>query len=307
MRLACVWRSLFTLLIAASTNPIMAQIALQEVTVKGLTFNCRIAGNPQDKPVLLLHGWPETSHMWIPLMERLVAEGYYCIAPDQRGFSPKARPTEIDSYNIRLLAEDVVGLADALGMGKFHLIGHDWGSAIGWAVVTFHSERIKSWTAMSVPHVQAFGNAIRFDAKQRKMSRYMGWFQWKGLPEWALLRKDTKGLRDVWRKSSPEQVTAYLEVLGNKEGLKASLNYYRANYKTLKKGEGAESYGNISTPTLLLWGKKDFAIGKTGLDGTADFMKGPYRLVEMDATHWLVQEAFEQCATEIVQHLAQHN
>lgn len=280
---------------------------MREINFNGMTFNCRFAGDENGTPVILLHGWPETSHMWIPLMEKLASEGYYCIAPDQRGFSPKARAKETAAYDIRELAADVVALADTLGVGTFHLIGHDWGSAIGWAVVTLYPGRIRSWTAMSVPHLRAFADAIRHDPKQRKMSRYMGWFQWRGIPEWFLLRNNAKVLRDTWRKSSPEQVNAYLQVLGTKDALKASLNYYRANYATLKRGREVEQFGDVWVPTLMLWGSRDFALGRTSIENTAQYVKGPYRLVELDATHWLVQEVFDACANEIIDHLRSSN
>jgi len=283
-----------------------ASITQINVSCNGLTFNCRTAGATAGTPVLLMHGWPETSHMWEPLMLRLAAKGYRCFAPDLRGFSPGARPTEVAAYDVRLLAGDVQAIADALGLGRFHLIGHDWGAAIGWAAITLDADRFLSWTAMSVPHLRAFADAIRNDPRQRKMSRYMGWFQWPWLPEWFLLRNWAKALRDVWRKSTPEQVAAYLTVLGNKDGLKASLNYYRANYAVLARGDEVNAFGEVSVPTLMLWGKRDFAIGATGVEGTAQYMKGPYRLVEMDATHWLVQEAPEQCASEVLAHLAAH-
>ncbi|MCF8256411.1 MAG: alpha/beta fold hydrolase [Flavobacteriales bacterium] len=279
-------------------------IALISVTCNGLTFNCRTAGAAEGMPVILLHGWPETSQMWEPQMLRLASEGYRCIAPDMRGFSPGARPVEVAGYDVRMLSGDVISIADTLGMGRFHLIGHDWGAAIGWATVTLHSDRFLSWTAMSVPHLPAFADAIRNDPRQRMMSRYMGWFQWPWLPEWFLLRNGAKALRDVWRRSNPEQVAAYLSVLGNKEALKASLNYYRANYGMLTKGDEVYAFGDISVPTLMLWGKRDFAIGPVGVLGTARYMKGPYRLVELEATHWLVQEAPEPCTQEIMAHLA---
>ena len=275
----------------------------REITFSGMTFNVRLAGNEGGIPVIMLHGWPETSYMWVGLMEKLAADGYRCIAPDQRGFSLKARPAEVSAYHIRELANDVISLADTLGIGRFHLIGHDWGSAIGWAVVTLHPERIISWTAMSVPHLRAFADAIRHDPKQRKMSRYMGWFQWKGLAEWFLLRKDATVLRDTYRKMPADHTAEYLRVLGNKEAMRASLNYYRANYRLLKKGDEVKQFGDISTPTLMLWGKKDFALGRTGIENTAQHMKGPYRLVELDATHWLMQEVPNECGREILRHL----
>ena len=242
----------------------------------------------------------------IGLMEKLSAEGYYCIAPDQRGFSPQARPEKVKDYAIEFLAEDVIGIADAFGIKNFQLVGHDWGSAIGWAVVAFHPERVKSWTAMSVPHLKAFSDAIRFDKKQKKMSQYMAFFQWRGIPEWFLLKKDRLNLRKTWKKSSPEELQEYLDVIGNKPALKSTLGYYRANYKLLKKGQKMDNYLEVKTPTLMIWGKKDIAIGRTSVEGTAQYMKGDYQYVELDAGHWLMQEAFDACYNPIKEHLAKY-
>ena len=204
------------------------------------------------------------------------------------------------------LANDVIGIADAFGIKNFQLIGHDWGSAIGWAVVGLYPERVKSWTAMSVPHLKAFSDAVRFDKKQKKMSQYMAIFQWRGIPEWFLLKKDRQNLRKVWKKSSPEELQDYLDVIGNKPALKASLSYYRANYKLLKKGQKMDEYLEVNTSTLMLWGKKDIAIGPVGVEGTAQYMKGPYERIDLDAGHWLMQEAFEECAKPISAHLAKY-
>ena len=292
--------ALFSLI---QTTMATAQIEIVNKEANGFIFKCRVAGNPVNEPVILLHGWPETSHLWVTLMEKLSTEGYYCIAPDQRGFSTQARPTKVADYDIKNLASDVIALADAFGVDKFQLVGHDWGSAIGWAVINFHPERVKSWTAMSVPHIRAFSDAIRFDKNQKKMSRYMAFFQWRGIPEWFLLKNDRENLRKTWKKSSPEELQDYLDVIGNKPALKASLSYYRANYKTLKKGRGADDYGDVKTPTLMIWGKTDIAIGSVGIDGTKQYMKGPYQRIDLDAGHWLMQEAFEECYLSIKMHL----
>ena len=299
-------RICFSLIFSTFILNVMATNDIVNREVNGMTFKCRVAGNPSDEPVILLHGWPETSHMWIGLMEKLSAEGYYCIAPDQRGFSPQARPEKVKDYVIEFLAEDVIGIADAFGIKNFQLVGHDWGSAIGWAVVAFHPDRVKSWTAMSVPHIKAFSDAIRFDKKQKKMSQYMAFFQWRGIPEWFLLKKDRLNLRKTWKKSSPEELQDYLDVIGNKPALKSTLGYYRANYKTLKKGQGVDDYASIETPTMMIWGKKDVAIGPVGVEATAQYMKGPYQYVELDAGHWLMQEAFDECYAAIKNHLAKY-
>ena len=281
------------------------QIEIVQQEANGMTFRCRVAGDPKGEPVVLLHGWPETSHMWIELLGRLASEGYYCIAPDQRGFSPEARPSKVRDYAITYLVGDVMALADSFGMKNFHLIGHDWGSAIGWAVVNSHSDRIRSWTAISIPHVRAFSDALRFDKEQKKKSQYMALFQWRGIPEWYLLRKDRELLRKTWKKSSAGELEEYLAVIGNKSALKATLAYYRANYKTLKKGKGADTYGDVTTPTLFIWGNKDIAVTRVAAEGTAQYMKGPYQFVELKAGHWLMQEAFEDCAKPILQHLSE--
>lgn len=299
-------RICFSLIFSTLILNAMATVDIVNKEVNGMTFKCRVAGNPTGEPVILLHGWPETSHMWIGLMEKLSAEGYYCIAPDQRGFSPQARPEKVKDYAIEFLAEDVIGIADAFGIKNFQLVGHDWGSAIGWAVVAFHPERVKSWTAMSVPHLKAFSDAIRFDKKQEKMSQYMAFFQWRGIPEWFLLKKDRLNLRKTWKKSSPEELQEYLDVIGNKPALKSTLGYYRANYKLLKKGQKMDNYLEVKTPTLMIWGKKDIAIGRTSVEGTAQYMKGDYQYVELDAGHWLMQEAFDACYNPINEHLAKY-
>jgi pimeloyl-ACP methyl ester carboxylesterase len=299
-------RICFSLIFSTLILDAMATVDIVNKEVSGMIFKCRVAGNPTGEPVILLHGWPETSHMWIGLMEKLSAEGYYCIAPDQRGFSPQARPEKVKGYAIEFLAGDVIGIADAFSIKSFQLVGHDWGSAIGWAVVAFYPDRIKSWTAMSVPHLKAFSDAVRFDKKQKKMSQYMSFFQWRGIPEWFLLKKDRLNLRKTWKKSSPEELQDYLDVIGNKPALKASLGYYRANYKLLKKGQNMEDYLEVKTPTLMIWGKKDIAIGPVGVEGTAQYMKGAYEYVELDAGHWLMQEAFEECYASIKNHLAKY-
>ena len=110
-------------------------------------------------------------------------------------------------------------------------------------------------------------------------------------------------LRKTWKKSSEKELQEYLDVIGNKPALKATLAYYRANYKTLKKGKGADAYGEVQTPTLFIWGNRDIAVTRTAAEGTDQYMKGPYKFVELDVGHWLMQEAFEDCAQPILEHL----
>ena len=144
-------KAVFLLSIALQLNA-MAQIRIVEKELNGLNFRCRVAGQERNR-TCDAPSWLASDITYVdPLMERLVEQGYFCVAPDQRGFSPGARPTRVQEYQIGILQQDVIDLADAFGFGKFHLIGHDWGSAIGWATVIFNEDRIKSWSALSVPH-----------------------------------------------------------------------------------------------------------------------------------------------------------
>ena len=282
-------------------------VRVVDIEANGMTFTCRTMGNKATgKPVILLHGWPETSHMWIELMKKLSAEGYYCVAPNQRGYSDGARPKKAKDYDLKYLAEDIIAIADAQGFDQFHLIGHDWGSAVGWAVITLHAPRISSWTALSVPHVQAFSEAIRTDKQQKKMSGYIRFFQLRAIPEWLLTSGDCKRLRAAWNKSSPQQVIDYLSIFSNKKALKTTLHWYRGNYKTLKKGKSEIEFGAVNLPTLLIWGNKDMAIGRRCMELTNPYMKGAFKFVELDAGHWLIQEQLQIVSKEIIEHLKKY-
>ena len=274
----------------------------REIQANGLTFHAREAGPSDGEPVLLLHGFPETSHMWIPLLERLAAEGYHAVAPDQRGYSPAARPEGIEHYTYAALASDVGAIADALGWQRFHLVGHDWGAGAGWAAVACFPERIVSWSALSVPHVAAFGAAIRDDPDQQQRSQYVTFFQQPGVAEAALSANDFAGLKNVWSASSDEEKAEYLALFSQPGALTAALNWYRGS-RGIDPTDPEVTFGPVSTPTLLIWGNQDTAIGRTGVENAARLMTGPYSFIELDNGHWLMQEAPDRVIAEVLGHL----
>ena len=277
-----------------------------KVQVDNLTFDCRTAGNKDHQLVVLLHGFPETSYMWKHLMADLSEQGFYCVAPNMRGFSKDACPKGKKHYRLELLANDITGIAKALGKSKFHLIGHDWGAAVGWKVVYDNQDMILSWIGISVPHIQAFGEAIVKDKEQNKMSQYIRAFQWPWLPERRLMKNDLKLLRKLWKHSEPDEVEDYLSVFRNKPQLTAALNYYRANYKLLKKAAKTQVLGEIHVPTLFIWGNKDIAIGPVGVNNGHQYIKGDYTFLELDAGHWLIQTNYQDLKEAIEMHLGKH-
>ena len=272
-------------------------VTITEVEANGLTFRVRSAGSTGE-PVILLHGFPETSHMWLPLLERLEADGYRAIAPDQRGYSPGARPAAVEEYEYLNLVSDVLALADAAGYDRFHLVGHDHGAGVSWSTAHAYPDRLLSHTALSVPHLNAFGQAIRNDADQRERSKYIARFQIVGAAEATIAGR----LDAMWTKSSEDEKAEYHSVFGEDGALTAALNWYRSSLQ-YDGPDATQRVGEITVPTLLIWGNEDGAIGRAGVDGTPPYMKSEYRLVELDAGHWLIQQETERVVNEVMTHI----
>lgn len=276
-------------------------VTQREISANGMAFRCREAGT-SGEPVLLLHGFPETSHMWVGLMERLANEGYRCLAPDQRGYSPGARPEGVENYRYIDIASDALAIADAWGVERFHLVGHDWGATCGWAVLALQPERVLSWTALSIPHQAAFGRAIREDPDQQTRSQYVTFFQQPGVAESLFSANEFEGLKRIWAMISPEGVADYLSVLSQPGALTAAINWYRGS-RGFDPDDPDLTFGPVDTPTLMVWGNQDAYIGRTATQNAVAYMGGPYEFVEVDAGHWLVQEQPEFVEAQLLAHL----
>lgn len=275
-----------------------SQVEIKELPANGMTFRCRVCGlGNSGEPVILLHGFPETSHLWEGILRSLASRGYRCLAPDQRGYSSGARPNTVAGYRINEIASDVIALADAVGFQKFHLVGHDWGSGCGWTVVQLYPMRVNSWSALSIPHLAAFSTAKKTDPDQKKRSWYMDLFQIPMIPE-MLLGLAIAGKRpSLWQRSSNQEVADYLTVFKQFDGRRAAINWYRANKELLVQ------YGDVYLPTILIWGNQDIAIGRAGVEMTKQYMKGEYSMIELDAGHALVQEKFDRVNQELLSHI----
>lgn len=279
-------------------------ITEREISANGMTFRCREAGS-SGEPVLLLHGFPETSNMWVNLMERLAANGYRCLAPDQRGYSPGARPEGAEHYRYIDIASDALAIAEAWGVDRFHMVGHDWGASCGWAVLALHPERILSWTALSIPHQAAFGRAIREDPDQQTRSQYVTFFQQPGMAESVLSANDFDGLKRIWAMASDDGVAEYLSVFSQPGALTAAINWYRGS-RGFDPEDPDVTFGPVSTPTLMIWGNQDAYIGRAAIEAAPAYMTGPYEFVELDAGHWLVQEQPEAVEQHLLAHLGRN-
>jgi len=270
-----------------------------DVKINDFTFTCRVGGMENDKgTIFLLHGFPETSRMWSDFIKVLENEGYRIIAPDQRGYSNGARPSKVSDYTIDKLSQDIIDIANEFNINKFHLVGHDWGSAVGWYITSNFSDRIITWSALSVPHLDAFVYSMKNDSVQIKKSEYINYFNKPILPEIYFKIFCYKNLKNIWRESSESEIISYLEIFKQKRALKSALNWYRANFK-----DGENIIGDISTPTLIIYGMNDMAIDVKSVDNSEKYLKGRYKIEKLDSGHWLIQESFEEVSNSIIEHI----
>src|ERR1700742_4030832 len=154
-----------------------------------LTFDVRDTG-PADGPVVvLLHGFPQHNDSWDAVTERLTAQGYRCLAPNQRGYSAGARPSRSRDYGIPELVADVGALIAPVGARRVLIVGHDWGAAVAWAAAAAMPERLATVSPISVPHPAAFIKSLA-TSRQGLASWYMYLFQLPRIPEWLLTRRN---------------------------------------------------------------------------------------------------------------------
>lgn len=285
-------------------------IRSRQVDASGFTFNCLEAGDERGEPVILLHGVPETSAMWAPLMESLAMQGYHCIAFDQRGYSPQARPTEIDAYRHEHLGRDVLNVADAVGFDRFNLVGHDWGAAVGWCAVDIDSgDRIASYTSLSIPHYRGFAEATRDDPAAAEYRSLLDVIQQPGHLVESSMRADSfKLLRNSWSESHDTGlVDQYMSVFSEAGALEATFDWYRATRGHMSVLDGSSlAFGAVSIPTMLIWGNHDPAVTPMAIAIGRQYLTGPHEFVELDAGHWLMQEEPDIVSALILRQLQRH-
>ena len=255
-----------------------------------------VVTGPADGPVvLLLHGFPQTSWSWRHVWPALADAGFRVVAPDQRGYSPDARPVGVEHYRMSSLVADAVAVLDEVAAEQAHVVGHDWGAAVAWQLAGRHPERVRTLTAVSVPHPLAFVEALRSDPDQRARSRYMKDWQDPGAEQELL----ADGLDRVFGGIPSVDAQTYVDLMSQPGVLTAALSWYRA--QSLADLEGL---GPISMPTMHVWSDDDFALGPAGAHGTAAHVAGPYRFeVLHGVSHWVPEQAPDDLSRLLLEHL----
>jgi pimeloyl-ACP methyl ester carboxylesterase len=291
----------------------MAPVATAAATVTrdGLVFDLTTAGPPDGDPVVLLHGFPQSARCWDAVVPALAAAGMRVVAPDQRGYSPGARPTGRAAYRLPELVADAAAVAEAAlretGRPRVHLVGHDWGAVVAWALAGLRPELIRTITGLSVPPPRAFRAALR-RPRQALASWYVAAFQVPGLAERLLAtppgRPWSPALVRMLVRSGQSREHAERDAahLAERDALTAALNWYRAIPLTRLGG-----IPDATAPALYVWSDGDTALTRDAAELAPQHVAGPFRLVELlGVSHWIPDEAPEALAALLLDHVAAH-
>ena len=260
------------------------------VEVGGVGLEVRVDGPADGAPVVLLHGWPDRASLWDTQIDSLNRSGFRTIAPDLRGFGDSDKPEGVDQYNLLLIAGDVLGILDHLGIQKACVVGHDWGAALAWEIAGFAGDRVEKLVAMSVGHPSGFAAA---GLEQRRLSWYMLLFQFDGVAEqwlsnddWANMRAFGAGHRGI------DQVIADSSRPG---ALTAGLNWYRANVPPESLIAPALAFPPVTVPTMGIWSSGDAYLVEGPMKDAGQFVSAPYRYERIDgASHWMQLDAADE-------------
>lgn len=274
-----------------------------EIEANGFVFECDGAG--EGELVLLLHGFPESSHSYRHQIESLASAGFRAVAPNQRGYSPGARPAEVAAYDMREITGDAVAVIGALGFEQAHVVGHDWGGAVAWHLAARNPEIVASLAVLATPHPLALGQAIAADEEQRNKSTYIQFFRQEGVAEEALSANGYAALRAIFTTTAPEEtfsdadLDALVDRLAEPGALTAALNWYRAI-----SFEAVQDLPDVTVPTMLIWGSLDVALGRAAVEASGQFVRAPYELVVLEgASHWLTYELPARISQLLLDHV----
>lgn len=239
----------------------------------GISLNVQLGGSDEAEPIILLHGFPESHRTWRAVAPAL-AERIFVVAPDQRGFGASDKPEGVEHYRTDRILEDLMALADALGLKQFTLAGHDWGGAVAWLAALRRPDRVKRLVIVNSPHPLIFQKSLIEDAEQRAASQYIRAFRSLGMEQGI----EAMGFETFYEKTfgghadlsliPPEERQIYLDQWSAPGALTAMLNWYRASEIVVPAiGEDAalpawttQPFPSIAMPTLVIWGLKDKAL-----------------------------------------------
>jgi haloacetate dehalogenase len=228
----------------------------------GLSIRARIGGD--GPPILLLHGYPQTSACWHAVAPRLVAAGFSVIAPDLRGYGASDKPVSSGdhaTYSKRAMAADQIELMRHLGFDRFYMAGHDRGGRVAHRLALDHPDCLKRVAVLDIAPT-----AVMYESTDRDFATgYYHWFfliQPAPLPE-TLIGSNSdfyvKSKLAAWGKSGMEVFTKdvlaeYCEAFRQPACISATCEDYRAAASIDLVHDAADRDRRVLPPLLALWG-----------------------------------------------------
>jgi pimeloyl-ACP methyl ester carboxylesterase len=267
------------------------------IKTNGITLHVVSAGPEDGSPVFLLHGFPEYWAGWRRQIPVLAAAGFRVWAPDQRGYNLSDKPQDVESYVLDTLADDIIGLFDALKLERANLVGHDWGAAVSWWLGMRDPERLRHLGILNVPHPAVMSRHARTNLRQLTRSWYFGFFQLPWLPERMSSAFNWSGLERSFRRSAPPGLFSDVEIADYKRAWSqpgaytAMVNWYRA---ALRHQPEAWPSPVVSPPTTIIWGTDDIALGEEMVAPSADLCADVEVFMLEGVSHWVQHQAAER-------------
>lgn len=257
---------------------------MARIEVNGLGFEVSVEG--AGTPVVLLHGFPDTSVMWRHQVAALNRVGFRTIAPDLRGRGQSDKPLAVADYAIPKLVGDVTGIMDGLGIARAHVVGHDWGGALAWFVAMFAPNRVDHLVAISVGCPGAAGPP-NLEALQKGWYRIL--IQFEGVAEDLFQRNDWYLLKELLQGGG-EGMERYIATLSAPGALTAAFNWYRAIVpvdRLIASGAGPQ-LPDVSASTMGIFGTADLYLPEDAMVRSASKVKGPWRYERLEgAGHFI--------------------
>jgi len=253
------------------------------VDVGGVRIEYEVSG--QGRPVVLLHGFPDSGRLWRHQVPALAEAGFQVIVPDLRGYGRSDKPEGVDAYNLMSLAGDVIAVLADVGVDRAHVVGHDWGAALAWGMASLAPGAVDHLAVLSVGHPATFRRTFR----QREKSWYMLLFQFPGIAERWLSEDDWANFRTWAGHPDVDQVIADLESAGS---LTPGLNWYRANVPPESWVAPPLALPPVQATTMGVWSSGDGALTETQMTDSAENVSGSWRYERLEGPgHWMQLEA----------------
>ncbi len=275
----------------------------QFAAVNGLRLHVVTAGPENGPLIVLLHGFPDNWSIWQRLFKPLVNAGYHVLSPDQRGYNLSDKPIGVHPYRLDALASDIRELIHFYRREQAVIIGHDWGGIVAWRLAMDYPEVVQKLIVMNAPHPATFAREIRENPAQQRKSWYIAFFQIPWLPEILIGQSPIASANLFFRKGTVNQdafssydLHSFAVSMSQPGALTAMLNWYRASFRD----RSALRARKIDTPTLLIWGEEDKALGKSltyGLDQWVPDLSVHYI---PNCGHWVQNEAPDEVNAQIL-------